>query len=171
LTPLAHSPQTHFTKVFPCRIKTINKKKRHGPRPYPSSVLIVLSTVRSNVPEIYGGQVFLCFDVLMVSVWEMGGFPVVLPPRVTLSAVSGPPPLKLHRHKSGAIKPDTALPYVTSVPRLPMTSPPCSAIVLPRLSPPHPFPACVLPPYHRHVTALSAATSTVRTRDPLVTSC
>ena len=37
----------------------------------------------------------------MVSVQEMGGFPVVLPPRVTLSTVAEPPLPKLPVHKSG----------------------------------------------------------------------
>lgn len=60
--------------------------------------------VQSDVPEIYRWRVFSSLNLSMVSVREMGGFPVVLPPHVTLSTVAEAPPPKLPRHKDGAIK-------------------------------------------------------------------
>lgn len=69
-------------------------KNAVGPVPYPSIASSVLPAVRSPVPEIYGGQVFPPPNLLMVSIREMGGFPIVLPPRVTLLTVAEPPPPK-----------------------------------------------------------------------------
>lgn len=108
--------------------------------------------VRSGVPRIYGGQIFSFLEMSMVSVREMGGFPVVLPPRVALSAMSGPPLPKPPMHKSGAIKQDTTFPCVTSAPRLPMTSPPrlrrCSTTISATSSLSCPRPATVSSPRH-----------------------
>jgi len=73
-------------------------------------MLTILLAVKSGVPRIYGGRVFSHPDVLRVNVQEMGGFLSILPPRVALLAVSGPPPPKLLLHKSGAIKIGNCLP-------------------------------------------------------------